>query len=199
MINSEVSVDSLIVPTPDLDDELAKLDKLNPEHRSVVLQAIERFIYDYVLKASDCPPSRSEFFLYDEEEVLGHETEGLTMNLFGRQMPGLKKPSDEQLNAAMERYGLGSEADGPQQRDKFYRCWAANHASATLLGLLNFLEFSLPNPPRAKLDALRAELMHEQQQLQQMLEHKLPGEVEYVLRSAAEFLGRHAAATTTSA
>lgn len=148
----------------DPSEELSRLDAQNPEHRRTVLMAIERLIIDRVLAATDCPPSRDRFDVFDLEAVAGVEISGLVLNFFVNRMVGLDKPDEQELKEAAEYIGVRL-ADSAQL-DRFHRCWAANQAAYGVLVLRYFLSDPLPSAPkelyaafgdeRRRIEALRA-------------------------------------------
>ncbi len=178
---------NLIVFFGDLEAELAKLDAIDAAHRDAALGAVETLIVDYILPAADCPFSDDRFSLFDLEAVAGTEIPGLVLSVFQQQMPGLQKPIDERLEQTLDFLGIATTDSA--QRLKFWRCWAANNANNTISGLLNFLDAPFLSRSKTVSAPLTEEAFAlEINRLDQLLQHKLPGDVRYKLLSTANFL-----------
>lgn len=181
----KVEADSLIIPFKQLDAFLNKLDATNSADRQIVLTAIEQLVEQYILPAEDCPASNNGLELYNLDEAAGEEVSGLVLGLFESKMPGLGKPTGEELQSALEYIGV--EMSDAAQRDKFYRCWAANVADGTIGGLVNFLKQPLLTRATANIQTdEEAAVIH------RLLDNGLPEKLDYTLRSFVERLEKTA-------
>jgi hypothetical protein len=189
MVQKEITADTLIVFRKELDPLLAKLHADSPSHREIVLNAIVRLVDDYMSHLDDIPLTEGELIIYPPEQIvlgLGDDYVGNLMNLFNNSMAHLSlRPTKEKLQMAVHNYIKKNSA--PEECDRFYRCWAAAAAYATMLGLLNFLKYQLPHPSTAA-PLLLETVKQEQQTLSRLLTPKLPLSVKNELGSACDYL-----------
>lgn len=182
---TQVTAEDLLVPPQQIDETLARLDAGNPSHRAVVLGAIEQLIARYILPATDLPPSPNRFFVFDLDAVAGTEIPGLVRRLFDERMPGLSKPSDDELKAALDYIDV--ETENEAHRDRIHLCWSANKAATTLGTLFNFLRAPLRDASRG----LRSAMPQERQRLARLLNVRLPEQIEYDIESLMKLLEGH--------
>jgi hypothetical protein len=185
-VSERINEDSLLVNLTELDSRLAELDATNASDRRIVLRAIERLVEEYIVPAGDCTLSPNGLELYDLDSAAGTEISGLLLGVFGNKMSGLQRPSDEELNSALQFIGL--ELRDAAQRDKFYRCWAANTADGTIGGLVNFLKQPVLTGQTANIQT-----DEEAAAIHRLLDNNLPEKLDYTLRTFVERLEKTAA------
>ncbi len=190
MVQKEITVDTLIVFRKELDPLLAKLRADNSSHREIVLNAIVRLVDDYMSQLDDIPLTDGELIIYPPEQIVlavGEDYVGNLMNLFNNSMARLnRRPTAEKLQTAVHNYIKKNTP--PAECERFYRCWAASEAYATMLGLLNFLKYQLPQPYNTASPILIETVRQEQQTLNKLLTRKLPLSVNNELGAALNHL-----------
>ena len=137
-MTTTIEAQSLVLLTPQLDEQLSQLDPTNAAHRDVVLSTINRLVNDYVLPAmAECPRCGPEG-VFDLIAVAGtDEIEGIPMSIFEDRMNGFEMPSDDVLKEALDY--IHASTSGPEQRTLFWKCWAGNRAINSMDDLRNFL------------------------------------------------------------
>lgn len=166
-----------------VEPELAKLDAKNVAHRAVVLDAVETLIADYIIPAMDLAEVSQESVFFDLETVAECEVSGLVRSgFFDPQFRDLKKPSDDVLKDALESIDI--ETSTPEQRDNFFRCWAADMASLSAGAMLAFL--------RKTAEQSTDTAVKEANRLEKLLKNPLTSSLEYQISTLVDLLRRFA-------
>lgn len=180
----------LIAIPQSLEPELAKLDANNPAHRAAVLDAVEALTANYIVPAIDLAQASEESVFFDLETVAGCEISGLVRSgFFDPQFTDLKKPSDDVLKDALE--SIDVETSSPEQRDNFFRCWAADMASLSIGAMLAFLRRTSPQSTDMAVN--------EANRLEKLLKNPLTSSLEYQISTLVDRLRRFASANNGSA
>ena len=178
----KVRVDALIARSNTAKKALASMNSIDAQDRNTTLSAVEALVVQYIMPAMvDCPLSSASLDVFDLEAVAGTEVRGLILGLFEDRMNELKTPSDETLNEALAYIEV--PIANQTERNRFYRCWAAEQATITVLGLLNFLKEPLIKPL-----SLQHDFAGEQTRLGKLLENDLPGELQISINSLVDQL-----------
>ncbi len=174
---------SLISIPQFVEPELAKLDAKNAADRAVVIDAVEALIKDYIIQAMDLAEVSQESVFFDLEIVAGCEISGLVRSgFFDPQFPDLKKPSDDVLKDALE--SIDVETSTLEQRDNFFRCWAADMASISAGAMLAFLRKTSPQSTDTAVK--------EANRLEKLLKNPLTSSLEYQISTLVDRLRRFA-------
>ncbi len=183
-ITENMDVDWLVATSETLEMRLSQL-AADSQSRETVIGAIEKLIEKYILPAMvDCPLSSAPLDTFDLDAVAGTKVRGLVLGLFEEKMHELEKPSDETLKQALNYIEV--PISDAAQRNRFYRCWAAEQANSSILKLIQFLQTSLTGINPAKIESARSE----QIRVENILKNKLPDGLEFALESFRERLNR---------
>lgn len=123
-----------------VEDGLKALDVDNLEHRAIVLNAIVALVQKFVIPAIPLAKQEGDgniFFALDA--VTGCEVSGFLLDaFFTPRFPDLQKLSDEILQRALVDVGI--DLSSVEDRDAFFRVWAAEQATMSAESLLAFLK-----------------------------------------------------------
>lgn len=175
-------VEDLINTSEAVDEKLGLMRSVDVQHRQLALDAIEVLIDRFIFPAMvDCQESTDRFHTFDIEEITQTEFRGLVRGIFEERlkelMNGLEKPGDDVLTETLEYVDIPIEDFN--ERERFFKCWAAEEADSSIHSLINFLKEPLIKPDAPRIESLPAE----QTRVEKLLGQKLPDKLEYRLES----------------